>query len=107
MNRLQSTYFGLLAEFGAAEVPLEDCCKKYFGLDVTQAKRRAGTYSLPVKAYRATASQKGGWLVSMADLAEHIDKQKAEAERMFRAMSSDSPDEGLCTSSKFPRIHVA
>jgi hypothetical protein len=105
--RTHSTYFGLLAEFGAAEIPLEDCCEKYFGIGPALAKRQASAYSLPVKAYRAGASQKCGWLISISDLANHIDKQKAEAEKLFKAMSSDSPDEGLYRSSARPRTHAA
>lgn len=85
-RQTHSTYFGLLAEFGAAEIPLEECCEKYFGVNEKVAKKRAASYSLPVKAYRAGASQKSGWLVSISDLSAHIDRQKEEAEKHFQAM---------------------
>jgi len=37
---MNATFFGLLAEFGAAEIPLEECCLKYFSLDAPFSKRR-------------------------------------------------------------------
>ncbi|MCV6590669.1 MAG: pyocin activator PrtN family protein [Marinobacterium sp.] len=58
-----STYFGLLAEFGAAEIPLEDLADKYFGLDKKTAYSRAALNKLPVPTYRC-GSQKSGRLVS-------------------------------------------
>ena len=70
LKKMSATYFGLLAEFGAAEIRLEDCCDKYFGLDIRQAKRRAASSALPVKAYRATGSQKGGWLIDATDCSD-------------------------------------
>ena len=33
------TYFGLLAEFGEAEIPLQRVCEKYFGLSVSKGKK--------------------------------------------------------------------
>lgn len=76
---MHSTYFGLLAEFGAAELPLEPVAKKYFGLDAPRAKRDALLARLPVPAYRAADSQKSPWLISAADLAVYIDAKRAEA----------------------------
>lgn len=87
---MNSTYFGLLAEFEAAEIPLEDCCLKYFSLDAPLAKRRAAAYALPVPAYRATAGQKGRWMVSAHDLAAHIDAQKAEASKLHKSINGSS-----------------
>jgi hypothetical protein len=51
-SSLHIDHFGLLAEFGTAEIPLEKVCEKYFGLSVTKAKRRAGMQQLPIPAYR-------------------------------------------------------
>lgn len=87
---MKSTYFGLLAEFDAAEIRLEDCCEKYFGLSVEKAKRRAALQQLPVRAYRPTKSQKSGWLISAADLAAHLDRRKAEDGKDFEAMNGSS-----------------
>ena len=37
---MNSTYFGLLAEFGEAHIPLERVAPKYFGLSYEEARRR-------------------------------------------------------------------
>lgn len=66
------TYFGLLAEFGAAEIPLDAVAPKYFGLNPAKAKARANLQQLPVPVYRA-GSQKSPWLVSAAELAKWLD----------------------------------
>lgn len=87
---LSPTYFGLLAEFGAAEIPLEKCCLKYFSLDIPQAKRKAMLQQLPVKAYRGNHSQKAGWLIDAKDLAEWLDALKAKAEKDHAAMNGAS-----------------
>lgn len=83
---MNSTYFNLLAEFQAGEIRLEDCCEKYFGLSPVKAKRKAMSQGLPVPVYRAAPSQKAGWLVSITDLAAHIDKQKADAKKLHDTM---------------------
>jgi len=80
------TYFGLLAEFGESEIPLNRICEKYFGLSVAKAKRRACLQQLPVPAYRA-GSQKSPWLISAIDLANHIDQQRRHAERQWQRMN--------------------
>lgn len=73
-----STFFALMIEFGTTEIPLSACCKKYFGYDEAEAKRRAATQKLPVPVFRG-GSQKSGWLVSATDLAERIDQLRAAA----------------------------
>lgn len=72
---MNSTYFGLLAEFGEANVPLEKVAPKYFGLSFAEARRRAPAKRLPCSAFRL-GGQKFPWLVSLADLAELIDRQR-------------------------------
>lgn len=84
---MTSTYFGLLAEFETAEIPLEKVCEKYFGLGIDKAKRAALMRQLPVPAYRVTGSQKSPWLVSAADLASHIDQQREKARREWIKMN--------------------
>jgi hypothetical protein len=76
-----STLFALMAEFGTAEIPLEDMCEKFFGLNQKMAKARANRNQLPIAAYRA-GTQKSQWLISAADLSKYIDdqRQKAQAE---------------------------
>ena len=85
-TQMSPTYFGLLAEFGESEIPLERVCRKYFGLSVSKAKRRAGLQRLPIPAYRA-GSQKSPWLISAADLAKHIDQQRQSASAQWAAMN--------------------
>lgn len=87
MNKVQSTYFGLLAEFGAGEIRLSECCEKYFGLSEPQAKRKASLQELPVTAYRATESQKGEWLISLSELAQHLDEQRAKFRKDHSAVN--------------------
>ena len=75
---MNSTYFGLLAEFGEANIPLERVAPKYFGLSFEEARRRAPSKMLPCKTFRL-GGQKSPWLVSAADLAELIDRQRERA----------------------------
>jgi Pyocin activator protein PrtN len=75
---VNSTYFGLLAEFGEANIPLERVAPKYFGLSFEEARRRAPGKVLPCRAFRL-GGQKSPWLVSAADLAELIDQRRERA----------------------------
>ena len=75
---MNSTYFGLLAEFGEANISLERVSAKYFGLSPDEARRRAPAKMLPCRVYRL-GGQKSPWLVSAADLAELIDRQRERA----------------------------
>lgn len=84
-RRMNPTYFGLLAEFGESEIPLERVCEKYFGLSTPKAKRRACLQQLPIPAYRA-GSQKSPWLISAIDLAQHIDEKRSIAARQWANM---------------------
>lgn len=84
---MQSTYFGLLAEFGGSEIPLERICVKFFGLSVPKAKRRACLQQLPIPAYR-TGSQKSPWLISAIDLAKLIDRQRLTSAKEWAEINS-------------------
>ena len=75
---MNSTYFGLLAEFGEANIPLERVAPKYFGLSFEEARRRAPAKMLPCAVLRLDG-QKSPWLVSATDLAELIDLRRAKA----------------------------
>lgn len=57
---MNSTYFGLLAEFGEANIPLTRIAPKYFGLSVDEAKRRAPGKSLPCRVFRSAARRRHG-----------------------------------------------
>ena len=75
---MNSTYFGLLAEFGEANIPLERVAPKYFGLSYPEARRRAPARGLPCPAFRL-GGQKSPWLVSATDLAQLIDARRERA----------------------------
>jgi hypothetical protein len=77
---MNSTYFGLLAEFGAANIPLDRVAPKYFGLSPAEAKRRAASKQLPCRVFRL-GGQKSPWLVSVVDLAELIDQRMVQAKQ--------------------------
>jgi hypothetical protein len=75
---INSTYFGLLAEFGEANIPSAKVAPKYFGLSFAEARRRAPAKMLPCRAFRR-GGQKSPWLVSAMDLAALIDAQRDRA----------------------------
>jgi hypothetical protein len=75
---MNNTFFGLLAEFGEANIPLERVAPKYFGLSFTEARRRAPAKMLPCRVFRL-GGQKSPWLVSATDLAELIDSRRQKA----------------------------
>jgi hypothetical protein len=75
---VNSTYFGLLAEFGEANIPLDKVAPKYFGLSHEEARRRAPAKMLPCRTFRL-GGQKSPWLISAADLADLIDRQRERA----------------------------
>jgi hypothetical protein len=72
---VNNTYFGLLAEFGEANILLAKVAPKYFGLSFEEARRRAPTQLLPCRVFRL-GGQKSPWLVSATDLAELIDRRR-------------------------------
>jgi hypothetical protein len=77
-HSVNSTFFGLLAEFGEANIPLDRVAPKYFGLSCAEARRRAPAKQLPCRAFRL-GGQKSPWLVSATDLAELIDARREKA----------------------------
>lgn len=82
-----STYFALLAEFGTGDIPLEICCKKYFGLSKEKAGSLARHHKLPVPAYRG-GSQMSQWLINASDLANYIDKQREAAKQNWEKINN-------------------
>jgi Pyocin activator protein PrtN len=95
---MNSTYFGLLTEFGETNISLSRVAPKYFGLSFSEAKRRAVSDLLPCRVFRL-GGQKSPWLVSVGDLAELIDIQRERAERasaVYRpGRGSDSTGRGM------------
>lgn len=74
-----NTAFLMMAEFGTADVPLEQVAQKYLGLDARVAKMRAARGELPFPAYRASSSQKAPWLVHVTDLAAWLVQARERA----------------------------
>lgn len=83
---MNTTYLGLMMEFGTSQIPLEEVHEKYFSLSLTLAKSRANTNQLPVPAYKV-GTQKSSWIIDAADLAALIDKNKAAATRDWNKMN--------------------
>ena len=75
-----NTLFALLAKYGDINIPLEKCCRDYFGMEVKKANERACLQDLPVPTYKLGGGR-SPWFVSAEKLAEHIDKKRAEAEK--------------------------
>ncbi len=69
-----NTLFLIMAEFETAEIPLDDLADKYLGLS-------------PAQAHRGSRSQKAPWLVHAQDLANHLDAQREEAAREWKAIN--------------------
>ena len=82
-----STYYGLLAEFGCAEIPLTQVAPKYFGMEPAKAKQKAALQQLPVPVYRA-GSQKSPWLISAHVLANYLDDLKSKSINTFEFINS-------------------
>ncbi|MEZ5492093.1 MAG: pyocin activator PrtN family protein [Gammaproteobacteria bacterium] len=82
-----STFFALMAEYGTGDIPLEQCCEKYFGMSLKKASTHARHQQLPIPAYRG-GSQKSMWLVSAVDLANHIDLLKEKAKHDWQRLNS-------------------
>lgn len=83
MTRLHA----LLMEFGCFDIPLEKVSKPYFDMEYKRAAALAATQQLPVPVYRV-GTQKSPWLVSAKDLAELLEKQQQEAEKLWRKMNA-------------------
>ena len=82
-----NTIFLLMAEFGQADIPLEEVASKYLQLTPEKAKRKAAKQEFPFPVFRA-GNQKTPWMVSVSDLAEYLDKQRAEAKKDWEAMNA-------------------
>lgn len=88
MKMKVSTFFALFAEFGTAQIPLDACCEKYFGISSAEkAKQRAAQHNLPVPAYRC-GSQKSQWFINAQDLADLIDHQHEQAKKDHAAIQA-------------------
>lgn len=78
------TAFLLMAQFdGRAEIPLSEICLEFLDIGESEANKRAARQKLPFPVHRL-GSQKSPWMVSITDLAAHIDRQKAAASEAWK-----------------------
>lgn len=77
-----NTALFLMAEHGKAILPLEDVAARYLGLNDRVARAKANRGELPFPAFQP-GSQKGPWLVNIADLAAWLDAERDRAARDF------------------------
>ena len=76
---MNQTELRLLVIHDAAAVPLADICVRYLNLSWQKAREAASVNRLPFPTFRLTDSQKAPLMVSVTDLARHIDTRHAEA----------------------------
>lgn len=76
-----STYFGLLAEFGAAHIPVTEIGAKYFGHDDKTAKQYAAKAKYPFPVFRCGVI----WMIDLAVFGEYLDQLKIKAKEEYKA----------------------
>lgn len=81
-----SRFQALLIEFGGIDIPLSVVAEKYLGLTAKHADNKAARHELPFKTYRAGSSQKAPRMVSVYDLASHLDGAEKRADAEYRAL---------------------
>lgn len=81
-----NTAFLVLAEFEAAEIPLEKVCEQYFGLTLKTAERKANSHNLPVPFYKKHG-QKSKFYCRSIDWAEYIDRQAEQAKSEWKRVN--------------------
>lgn len=80
---MTDTEIQLFVLFKSATIRLDLIAEDYFGLSVKTANDRALTNKLPIPAFRLGTSQKAPWMVSVTDLAAHIDNAKQSAAELW------------------------
>ena len=83
-----STFFSLMAEFGSAQIPLEEMCQKYFNLSPAVAKREAAKQTLPIPVLKLREGQKAQYFIKAEILAEYIDKQSEKAQQEWDSVNT-------------------
>lgn len=76
---MNPTELRLLVVHDAATVPLEDICVRYLNLSWQKARDAAALNRLPFPTFRLTDSRKAPLMVSITDLAQHIDARHTAA----------------------------
>lgn len=73
---MTTTEIQLLATLKAPVVPLGEICERYLGMGEEWALREAALNNLPFPTFRMTPSRKAPVMVSVTDLASHIDARR-------------------------------
>lgn len=74
-----NTTFLLMAEFETAVIPLSLISEKFLGLRPSTAEQKAAEGKLSLPTFRVGDTQKAPRMVHISDLAELIDRRRAEA----------------------------
>lgn len=82
------TLFLVMAQYEAAEIPLEKLCKEHFGMKLPQAVRKAALHQLPVPFYKKAG--KSGYFCSLQDWADYLDKQALQARKEWCRMNGST-----------------
>lgn len=80
---MTDTEIQLFVLFKSATVRLDAIAEDYFGLSPKTACERALLNKLPIPAFRLGTTQKAPWMVSISDLAAHIDNAKQSAAELW------------------------
>lgn len=67
-------------------IPLDDICKKHFGITPKIARRKAALGLLPIPAFRLSGVRRGPLFVSKDALDAHIAACSAKAEKLSSQM---------------------
>lgn len=80
-----NTAFLLMAQYGGkAVIPLDDVCRDFFAhLTPDKFARKVAAGDIPLPIMRIERSQKSARGVHLQDLADYIDRQRAEAMKEF------------------------
>jgi hypothetical protein len=83
-----NTAFLLMAQYnGKAIIPLADICRDYFShLTPEKLMRKVMTDQIPLPIVHIERSQKSAKGVHLQDLADYLDKRRAEAAKEFEAL---------------------
>jgi hypothetical protein len=73
----------LLEVHKSPAIRLADVCEQHLGKNYQNAKLAAARNALPFAVFKLDESQKAPWMVSLSDLAAHIDSQATKAKESW------------------------